>query len=81
MALKNCWDGTWFGGRIWCDDRGRNVYVIRKQVNGKRYEISTRSHTERAALEQLKRFEADPEGYDPRGVIQEEPILLTESLA
>jgi integrase len=77
---KNCWDGRWEGGRIWRDDRGRPIYVIRKQVNGKRYEVSTRSHTERGALEQLKRFEADPESYDPRGAVRKDPVYLTEKL-
>ena len=81
MALKNCWDPLpWEGGRVWRDDRGRPIYVIRKQVKGKRYEVSTRAHTERAAMEQLKRFEADPENYDPRGVVGKEPIFLDAGL-
>src|SRR6266849_6271999 len=30
--------------------RGRDVYVIRQQVNGKRYEVSTRAHSVRAVM-------------------------------
>jgi len=70
----------WEGGRIRTDSDGRDVYVIRRQVNGKRYEVSTRCHTRRAALEQLGRFEADPEGYDPRGGLQPDPIYLDKPL-
>jgi integrase len=80
MALEKCCDRTWDGGRIWRDDKGRTVYVIRKQVNGRRYEVSTRAHTLLGAIDQLRRFEADPEGYDPRGVIRKVPIRLTEPL-
>jgi len=71
---------TWDGGYIREDARGRNVYVIRQQVNSKRYEISTRTFSVRAALEQLKRFQADPESYDPRGEQRPDPIYLDEEL-
>src|SRR5216684_3817779 len=66
----------WDGGYVRKDERGREVYTIRRMINGKRYDVSTRAHTERAALEQLKRFEADPEGYDARGVLRPDPIYL-----
>jgi hypothetical protein len=59
--------GTWDGGYIHKDTRGRKVYVIRQQINGVRYEVGTRAFTERPALEQWKRFQSDPEGYDPNG--------------
>jgi hypothetical protein len=72
---------TWDGGRIRKDSRGRDVYVIRQQINGKRYEVSTRAHSARAALEQLKRFQADPEAYDPRGNYDAAPIYLDEDLS
>jgi integrase len=71
----------WEGGRVRRDSRGRDAYVIRRQVNGRRYEVSTRAHSLRAALEQLKRFEAGPEGYDPRGRVDAAPIYLDEALA
>src|SRR6266850_7407295 len=72
--------GTWDGGYVRTDAHGRNIYVIRQQVNGKRYELSTRAFSVRAALEQLKRFQADPEGYDPRGERRPDPIYLNEEL-
>jgi integrase len=71
--------GTWDGGYVRTDAHGRSV-VIRQQVNGKRYELSTRAFSVRAALEQLKRFQADPEGYDPRGEERPESIYLSEEL-
>jgi integrase len=73
--------GTWDGGYIHKDARRREVYVIRQQVNGKRYEVSTRTFSVRAALDQLKRFQADPENYDPRGEERPDPIHLDEKLA
>ncbi len=71
---------TWSGGRVRYDKRGRAVYVIRRMVNGKQYEVSTRCHKESSALEHLRRFEADAEGYDPRGVVRGEPIHLDDKL-
>ena len=72
--------GTWDGGYIHKDARGRDVYVIRQQINGKRYEVSTRAFTERAALEQWKRFQSDPEAYDPRGEVRQDPIYIDKPL-
>ena len=73
--------GTWEGGYIHKDARGRDLYVIRQQVSGKRYEVSTRTFSYRAALEQLKRFQGDPEGYDPRGLVRPEGIYLDLDLS
>lgn len=73
--------GSWDGGYIHRDSRGRDVYVIRQMINGKRCEVSTRCFTERAALEQWKRFQSDPEGYDPRGEVRPNPIYLDVDLA
>jgi integrase len=72
--------GTWDGGYIHKDARGRDVYVIRQQVGGKRYEVSTRAFSVRAALDQLKRFQANPEGYDPRGDVRADPIYIDKEL-
>ena len=72
--------GTWDGGYIRRDARGRNVFIIRRQINGKGYDRSTHAHSLRAALEQLKRFEADPERYDARGEVGADPIYLDEKL-
>lgn len=54
---------TWSGGFIRIDQDGSKVFVIRRMINGKRYKVSTRCHDEASAVEQLRRFEADPEGY------------------
>ena len=77
-------DDTWEGGYIRRDARGRTVYIIRRQAGGKRYEVSTRCTTHRAALSELARWEADPGGYTPKTVQTPEqrrdPIPLTEAL-
>jgi len=65
----------WVGGYV----RG-GVYVIERWLRGTRYHVSTHARTERGALEQLRRFEADPAGYDPRGVAALEPVVLTADL-
>jgi integrase len=57
----------WIGGRIRYDAKDRPVYIIRRRIGGTRYEISTHCHDERAAFEHLRRFEMDPEAYDPAG--------------
>ena len=74
---------TWDGGYIRVDARGRDVYVIRRMVAGRRYEVSTRCHTSRAAHEQLRRFEEDPGNYRPGGGQKPgvEPIYLDQTLA
>jgi integrase len=65
-------DGTeksnlWPGGFYRVDAKGRETYVIQRMVRGKRYKVSTRTHSLRAAMKQLERFEADPDGYSPAG--------------
>lgn len=70
----------WLGGFIRRDEEGQPIYVIRKRVDGKRYEVSTRCHTERAALKQLERFEADPSSYTPSGDDKVQ-LYLDEKLA
>ena len=73
---------TWLGGFIHEAEDGSKTYVIRKQVAGTRYEVSTRCVTERAALKQLERFEADPEGYSPgSSEKKKEPVLLDVEVA
>ncbi len=59
------WEGL--GGRIRFDAKGRSVYVIRRQIDGRRFEVSTRCHTLSAALRQLSRFEAEPAAYRAGG--------------
>ncbi len=68
----------WLGGYI-RETSGQSVYIIRKSVGGRRFEVSTRCYTERAALKQLERFEADPEGFAPgeeAAVTPERPPVL-----
>ena len=43
-------DRTWEGD-VRQDARGREVYVIRRKVRGKACEVSTRTHSARAALD------------------------------
>ena len=64
------------GGRIRTDAKGRAVYVIRKQVNGRRFEVSTRCHTLDAALKEWDRFEKDRTRYMPGGDPGPTPIYL-----
>lgn len=71
---------TWDGGYISKDSKGRDVYVIRRQIDGKRFEVSTRCHTSGAAHVQLKRFESDPSRYSPRGTDHEDAVILTKEL-
>jgi integrase len=63
------------------DARGRPVYIIREQVNGKRYEVSTRKHTLSAALAERDRFEKNPEAYARGDSGAGAPIYLTTELA
>ena len=72
---------TWEGGFIRHDSKGRKVYVIRRMINGRNFKVSTRATTLRAAMEQLRRFEADPEHYNPAGSAHEKPIYLDAPLA
>jgi integrase len=67
------------GGRVRFDAKGRPVYVIRKQMNGRRFEVSTRKHTLAAALAEWERFEKDPDGYAPGGGTA--PLHLDNDLA
>src|SRR5690606_5986962 len=59
--------GEWPGGYIQIGRGGRKIYMIRRQVAGVRYHISTRCSTLRAAMRELERFEMDPVSYRPGG--------------
>lgn len=58
----------WRGGFIHTVGEGkaaRRIYYIRKMIDGRRFELSTKRSTETAALIELERFEKDPIGYSP----------------
>lgn len=62
---------------------GRVVYIIEREVGGKRYHVSTHAHDLRAALEQVKLFEEDPEGYKERHGRRPgrpQPVCITDEL-
>jgi len=69
------------GGRVRFDRKGRPVYVIRKQIGGQRFEVSTRRHTLGAALAEWERFEKDPEGYQPGGPQRAAAVYLDAKLS
>jgi hypothetical protein len=74
------WVGKWLGGRIWEARDGVRTYWIRRKVEGRPYNLSTRCTSERAALKQLERFEADPSGYSPGGAAGD-ALVLDEELS
>lgn len=53
---------------MWVDGDGRKSYVIRKSINGRRFEVSTRCSNLRAAVKALEEFERDPQRFRPGGV-------------
>jgi integrase len=53
----------WDGGYVHRQKDGRALFVIQREIGGRRYHVSTRAHSSTAAHEQLKRFESDPDGY------------------
>lgn len=58
---------SWLGGFIRYDKRGRPTFWIRRRFgDGRQAKVSTRCHTEQAALAELVLFEKDPVGYVPR---------------
>lgn len=54
----------WPGGYIREGKRGPS-YVIERWVDGRRYHVSTKCRTLRAAIKALEDFEADPANYKP----------------
>jgi integrase len=57
----------------------RGVYGLRRTLRGRRYEVSLRVTTATAALEQLARFERDPERWHPAPA-DLPPVLIDEDL-
>jgi integrase len=71
----------WLGGYIREGARAP-TYIIEKWVKGVHFHVSTRCHTERAALAHYARFEADPRNYDPRGTprAEDSAVRMTTDL-
>jgi hypothetical protein len=76
--------GRWDGGEIHLQQDGRKLYILDLRRGGKRYRLSTRCHSETAAHDHLRRFEADPWKYVQEmkaGRTDEyEPLLMTEEM-
>lgn len=66
----------WPGGYV------RNgVFVIEKKIRGVKFHVSTHTTKLTAAMKHLERFEADPNGYDPRGTARAaDALVLDEAL-
>lgn len=79
MAL-NRKGGKWEGGYISVGTGGRETFVLEREVRGHRFHLSTRTHSRRAALKHLERFEADPFAYRPEGVEADEALTMTQEL-
>ena len=52
------------------------LFIIEKRIGGKKFHVSTRCTSLRAALKQLERFEENPAAYSPRGVDAPAPLVL-----
>src|SRR6266849_2527647 len=67
-----------WSGRVWVSDAGKRTFYIRQVRDGKRWDVSTKCSTLRAALKELERFEMNPEKYRPLG--SGERLVLNEDL-
>jgi len=73
----------WDGGRILIQKDGRRLFTLEKRYGGRRYHISTRAHSEKAAYEHLRRWEADPAAYlaeMEEGRQRATPVYMTKDL-
>jgi integrase len=68
----------WLGGYVSRGKRGP-AYVIERVFHGEKFHISTKCRTERAALDELARFEADPFNYRPQAGASG-MVMLTDEL-
>lgn len=57
----------WLGGYVRVGATGKETFIIDRWIRGQHFHLSTRCSTEKAALKQLERFEADPYGFTPLG--------------
>ncbi len=60
------WTGKWKGGRTYQTHNGRTVYVLRKMVQGKHYEITLEARSQSDAEAELALFLRDPGAYQTR---------------
>lgn len=65
MAKPTDYLDNWRHGFIRVDQKGRRIYVIRVQRDGKRYKVSTGAHDEKTAVAEYERWAADPGNYRP----------------
>lgn len=56
------------------------IYVLEKKIKGRKFHVSTRATTLRAAMKQLERFEADPGGYRAAGTEKRQALILDGDL-
>lgn len=69
---------VWLGGYVREGKKGP-TFVIERWMQGQHFHVSTRCRTQRAALKQLERFEADPYGYTPTP--EDNRVVITYELA
>src|SRR5919197_152227 len=60
---------------------GTRSYALRRMIRGRNYIVDLGAHDPVTAGVKLRRFEEDPEGFDPRGEVRREALLLTQELA
>lgn len=56
------------------------VWIIEKRVGGKKFHVSTRATSSKAAHAQLERFEADPNSFNPAGTHRPDALVLDKPL-
>jgi integrase len=71
----------WLGGYVREGVRGQ-MFIIERWIHGDHFHITTKCRTERAALGELARFEADPAGYTPQDRTQRArtPCVITPEM-
>lgn len=81
MGKKKSRRERWPGGYIHHQLDGQPLFIIEREVDGRRYHVSTKAHGWKAALEQLAAFESHPPSYKPGGGKRSGALYLTEELA
>jgi integrase len=67
-----------WSGRVWVSEKGKRTFYIRQFRDGKRWDVSTKCSTLRAAMKELERFEQDPAAYRPAG--SGEQLVLDDAM-